>query len=275
MSISTNCQSGLVIFTDLDGTFLDPFTYSYAVVMPSVTRLRDKGIPIVFCSSKTRAEQEVYRRKLGIEDPFIVEDGGAIYINREYFSFPYEYHRVVRNYSVIELGIPYRKIRRKLKQIGEKNNLAIRGFGDMDASDIANLTGLDVKSAKLAKKREYEETLDLEGAERETEFILGKIEEAGLKWSRGGRFCSVSGKSDKGKATKIVVKLFEKKLGKVETIGIGDSFNDVAMLSVVDFPVLVQKPGNYWEEIDLQNLRRVSGVGPQGWILAIEELTRL
>ena len=55
----------------------------------------------------------------------------------------------------------------------------------------------------------------------------------------------------------------------------GDSFNDVAMLSVVDFPVLVQKPGNYWEEIDLPNLYPVSGVGPQGWIQAIEELAIL
>lgn len=273
MDMSANYKDRLVIFTDLDGTLLDPFTYSYAAVMPLVARLRNKGIPIIFCSSKTHAEQEVYRRKLGIGEPFIVEDGGAIFINQGYFSFPYEYHRIVRNYHVIELGMPYREIREKLEEISEKNNLTITGFGDMDALDIANLTGLDVKSAKLAKKREYEETLNLEGTERDIKVILSKIEEAGLKWSKGGRFYSVSRGSDKGKATKIVTELFEKKLGKIRTIGIGDSFNDVAMLSQVGFPVLVQKPGNYWEEINLQNLYRVSGVGPQGWIRAIEELT--
>lgn len=271
--MSANYKNGLVIFTDLDGTLLDHFTYSCAVAIPLLARLRDKGIPITFCSSKTRAEQEVYRRKLGIGEPFIVEDGGAIFLNRGYFSFPYEYHRAVHNYHVIELGIPYGEIREKLKKISQENNLAIQGFGDMDAVEIANLTGLDVKSARLAKKREYEETLNLKGTEPEIKFILNKIDEAGLKWSKGGRFYSISGRSDKGKATRIVIKLFERKLGQIKTIGIGDSLNDVAMLSEVDFPVLVQKPGNCWEEIDLQNLYRVSGVGPQGWIRAIEELT--
>ncbi len=273
MSISANRKNRLVIFTDLDGTLLDPFTYSYEMAIPLLARLLSKGIPITFCSSKTRAEQEVYQRKLGIGEPFIVENGGAIFIDQGYFPFPYKYHRVVRNYHVIELGMPYREIREKLKEISKKSNLVIRGFGDMDATEIANLTGLDVKSAKLAKKREYEETLNLEGTEREIKFILNKIDEAGLKWNKGGRFYSVGGRSDKGKATKIVTTLFEKKLGKIKTIGIGDSLNDVAMLSEVDFPVLVQKPGNCWEEIDLQNLYRVSGVGPQGWVRAVEELT--
>jgi len=281
MHISENYESRLsnptdartVIFTDLDGTLLDPFTYSYVVAMPLVARLRSRGIPIIFCSSKTRVEQEVYRRKLGIEDPFIVENGGAIFINRGYFPFACEYNRVVGDYHVIELGMPYGEVRKKLKEINEKNNLAIRGFGDMDAVAIANLTGLDVESAKLAKEREYEETLNLEVKEPDIKFILKKIGEAGLQWNRGSRFYSASGKSDKGQATKIVIKLLEKKLGKIKTIGIGDSFNDVPMLSEVDFPVLVQKPGNYWEEIDLQNLYRVSGVGPQGWVRAVEELT--
>ncbi len=96
---------------------------------------------------------------------------------------------------------------------------------------------------------------------------------AGLTCLRGGRFYSVTGKSDKGKATKIVTELFKRKLGKIKTIGLGDSLNDVPMLSEVDVPVLVQKPGEYWEKIDLKNLYRIDGVGPQGWARAIEQLT--
>ena len=44
------------------------------------------------------------------------------------------------------------------------------------------------------------------------------------------------------------------------------------MLSVVDVPILVQKPGQRWEEIDLPNLKRVKGVGPEGWNQAIKKL---
>jgi hypothetical protein len=47
------------------------------------------------------------------------------------------------------------------------------------------------------------------------------------------------------------------------------------MLAEVDVPVLVQKPGKYWEEINLPNLYRVEGVGPEGWVKAIEELVAI
>ncbi len=268
-------KTNIVIFTDLDGTLLDHDTYSCEVVMPLVASLSKAGVAIVFCSSKTQAEQEVYRKKLGIASPFIVEDGGAIFISKGYFPFSYKYHRITGGYQVIELGISYREIRRILREIRGKNNLAIYGFGDMDAAQIAELTGLDVAQARLAKKREYEETLNLTGSEPEIRFILNKIEKSGLKWSRGGRFYSVSGGSNKGTATRILIGLFNQKPGRIETIGIGDSLNDVPMLAEVDVPVLVQKPGGYWEDIELANLCRIDGVGPRGWVKAIKGMTGL
>ena len=259
-----------VIFTDLDGTLLDPFTYSEAVASPLVSSVVNKGLPIIFCSSKTRAEQEVYRRRLGIADPFIVENGGAIFIKRGYFPFAYQYHRVFGDYHVIELGIAYPEIRERLKKISRQHKLTITGFGDMTPAEIAKLTGLNLDSARLAQKREYEETLNLSA--RDVDSILPKITAAGLTWNRG-RLYGVSGGNNKGRATKILIKLLRQKLGRIKTIGIGDSPNDLPMLAEVDFPVLVQKPGHGWEEIDLPGLYRVKGEGPRGWVRAISELT--
>ncbi len=268
-----NIKDGkLVIFTDLDSTLLDYHNYSCDRVAPLVSRLKRAGVIIVFCSSKTRAEQEVYRKRLGISSPFIVEDGGAIFIEKDYFPFHYDYHRVINSYQVIELGMPYKEVRRRLNEVREKNNLDFQGFGDMDAAQVASLTGLDLASARLARKREYEETLNITGSEEETGLILEKIEEVGLKWTRGTRFYGVIGSSDKGKAAGILIGLFNRKLGRIKTIGIGDSPNDEPMLTEVDIPILVQKPGNYWEEVELPNLYRVEGVGPEGWVKAISEL---
>jgi mannosyl-3-phosphoglycerate phosphatase len=266
-------EDKIVIFTDLDGTLLDYYTYSCEVVMPLATKLTMAGVAIVFCSSKTRVEQEVYRQRLGLDSPFIVEDGGAIFIDKGYFPLPYKYHRIIGNYQVIELGMPYKEIRKIIKEIRRQNNLAFQGFGDMDAAQVANLTGLGLASAKLALKREYEETLNLTGSEPEIRLILSKIEEAGLSWSRGSRFYSVTGSNNKGMAVRILIELYNRKMGKIKTIGIGDSPNDEPMLAEVDIPVLVQKPGGYLEEIELANLYRVERVGPEGWVQAIKNLT--
>ncbi|MFC1875596.1 HAD-IIB family hydrolase, partial [Chloroflexota bacterium] len=225
------------------------------------------------CSSKTKAEIEVYRERLGLDTPFIVENGGAIFIDRDYFSFPYGHHRAICNYRVIELGIAYGEVRRILEGVRRENRLFFRGFSDMDDAQVAALTGLDMASAGRARQREYGETLDLGGSERDTKHILDRIKDTGLNWSRGSRLYSVAGGSDKGIAVRVVAGLYNEKLGKIKTIGVGDSPNDEPMLAEVDFPVLVQKPGGCWEEIELPNLYRVEGVGPKGWVEAVKGLT--
>lgn len=262
-----------VIYTDLDGSLIDYHTYSYEVAQPLVRKLNAAGIPLVFVSSKTRAEQEVYRRGLDVSGPFIAENGGAVFIPHAYFSFPYDYQRKVAGYRVIELARPYAEIRQKIEAIREKHGLSLRGYGDMDTAEVARITGLDTAQAGLAKKREYQETLNLTGSEEEIETILARIAEAGLSYSRGGRFYGVMAGSDKGRAVRMLTDLFRKKLGRVETIGVGDSGNDMPMLAAVDRPVLVQKPGGRWQEMALANLYRVEGIGPQGWVKAVAELT--
>ncbi len=77
-----------VIFADLDGTFLDE-GYRYGHTKPIVNQLSALGGSVIFCSSKTRDEIEFYRKVVGIKEPFIVENGAAIYIPKDYFPFSY------------------------------------------------------------------------------------------------------------------------------------------------------------------------------------------
>jgi len=261
-----------IVFTDLDGSLLDPVTYSYERALNAVKLLQTKGVPIVFCSAKTRAEQEVYRRELGINDPFIVENGGAIFVPENYFSFPLGSHKATQDYAVIELGIPYEQIRLALKRIERETSVSIRSFGDMSAEEIAQDSGLSLEFAKLAKQREYDETFKLEGGKAGQNLVLNKIREAGFNYVHGGRYYSAMKGNDKGKATRILIRLFEQEFGGVETIGIGNSQNDLPMLAAVDIPVLVQKPNKLWEEVDLAQVYEVPEVGSEGWRRAIEDL---
>jgi mannosyl-3-phosphoglycerate phosphatase len=268
-------QSELVIFTDLDGTLLDRITYSYDKALPSVKHLLQKGIPVIFCSSKTRAEQEIYRHELGLFHPFIVENGGAIFISEGYFPFKFDYHRTEGGYHIIELGIAYREVRRMLEQMRSDGKVNFRGFGDMTDQEVAADTGLDLHAARRAKDREYAETVKLEGTPDEISKILKAIKEAGLNYARGGRYYDVMGPNDKGKATKILIDLFLKKKVHLKTLGIGDSPNDLPMLLAVDIPVLVQGPEGGWEEMNIPHLRRVEGIGPEGWARAVEEIIQV
>lgn len=262
----------VLVFTDLDGTLLDRYTYSYDKALPSIKHLLQKTIPVIFCSSKTRAEQEVYRRELGLFHPFIVENGGAIFIPEGYFPFKFDCNRTADGYQIIELGIPYRDVRRILEQVKAEQKASFTGFGDMSDREVAGATGLNLEAAKRARQREYAETLKLEGPPDEISQLLNSIKKASLNYTRGGRFYEVMGPNDKGKATRTLISLFQKKLGRLRTVAIGDSPNDLPMLLAVDIPLLVQGPDGRWEEMNIPNLRRVEGIGPEGWARAVEEV---
>ena len=101
-----------VIFADLDGTFLND-KYDFSETKPIVNQLSALGGSIVFCSSKTRNEIEFYRKAVGINEPFIAENGAAIFIPKHYFPFKYDCSHTAR-YKVIRLGASYERFEEKI-----------------------------------------------------------------------------------------------------------------------------------------------------------------
>lgn len=260
-----------IIFTDLDGTLLEHMTYSFEAASPALDLVRERGVPLVLCSSKTRVEIENYRERLGNTDPFITENGGGIFIPGGYFPFDAGGEEF-EGYSVIVLGTPYPEIRKAFGEIRSSLGINVRGFGEMTPEDIAELSGLSIEEAALAQVRDFGEPFIFEEGETRKEEFLAAIEKKGLHWTRG-RFHHILGDNDKGRAVGILSGLFRRRFGPLRTIGLGDGLNDLPMLRAVDVPVLVRKPeGGYEPEIDVPGLVRTSKPGPAGWREAVEEL---
>jgi len=263
-----------IVFTDLDGTLLDRRTYDYTLALPAVDRLHQESIPLVFCSSKTRAEQEVLRREIGIDTPFIVENGAAIFIGEDYFTVTLPRHRWDGEYWVIELGIPYAEVRRILEKVRRESGLKFRGYGDMTEAEVSAATGLDKAASRRAMRRDYEETMLLTGDAAENRRTLNAIRDAGLEYAHGGRYYGVHRGGDKGRAAAILSDLYRQQFGDIVTVGIGDSPNDRPMLAAVDRPFLVRSTDGAWADMSLPALKRVDGIGPRGFAAAITEILK-
>ncbi|MDK2892187.1 mannosyl-3-phosphoglycerate phosphatase [Methanohalophilus sp.] len=263
---------GYVIFTDLDGTLIDHDTYSFDAAKPALAIIKKQSIPLILCTSKTRAELEKYVKELDINHPFISENGGAIFIPEHYFDFDYPYSKKLKNYNVIELGTNYSILRNVLSDIRKSTSMKIVGFGDMSDEQVSEDTGLSLESARLATMREYDEAfklLDEDRADELKEIIVSK----GLNYTRGGRYWHLMGNNDKGKAVQKLMDLFRKRDPDAISVGLGDSLNDLPMLQAVDIPYLVQKPGKIYDSnISDPRINYVEGVGPVGWNRAILKL---
>ena len=257
----------LIIFTDLDGTLLDRETYSFEPALPALHRIRQDGIPLIITSSKTRAEIEFYRAQLQMDHPFISENGGAAFIPRDYFSFPFPYHNESDKYFVLEFGTSYPRIIDALNFIRHETGIPITGFSDLTEKEIVSLCGLSTKEAESSKKREYDEPFLINGTEAEIEIVKTKIRERGMNYFWGGRFHHILGRNDKGKAVTIIRKLFENEYFFITTLGIGDSSSDLPMLLAVDHPVFLKERDVPLPEFPpaIHNLVTIEGTGPEAW----------
>ncbi len=265
----------LIIFTDIDGTLIDANTYSFEASLPAVRRLQELEIPIVPCTSKTRSEVETLRSKLGITDPFIVENGAAVYVPADYFASWLGFEECACGYKIIHLDTPYDILRRILVEAREAADCRVVGFGDMTAEEVAEDSGLSVHDAALAKAREYDESFRIFGDEGQKRRVLGHITASGLNYTSGSRYYHIMGDNDKGKAVSLLMRLYRSNFEgtPIESVGLGDSLNDLPMLEAVDIPVLVQKPdGSYDSDINVKNTRNAKGIGPAGWNAAINEM---
>lgn len=264
----------LIIFTDLDGTLLDYHTYSYTAALPSLELIKEKNIPLVLCSSKTRAEIEQWREKLNNSHPFISENGGGIFIPHAYFpadDLQSVWPRVelVDEYAVLVLGTPYTILRETLEEL-RKDGFEVKGFGDMDVTEIAQITELSPEDAELAKRREFDEPFVFAGERAKFKALAAAIQEKGLRCIAGGRLFHLTGDNDKGKAVEILTQLYRKKFGEITTVALGDSPNDFHMLEHVDHPILVRNHrGEHDPRLTLPNLIKADGIGPEGWAQAV------
>ncbi|NQU59019.1 MAG: HAD-IIB family hydrolase [Rhodospirillales bacterium] len=259
---------GLVVFSDLDQTLLDDRDYSHARAVPGLTLLKEKNIPLVLCTSKTRPEVEFHRSHLNNRHPFVVENGGAIYIPTDYFGFDFAYHCRTDDYFVLKLGTSYRAVVRALSKLKRETGIPLRGFSDMTLEEVATRCNLSLDHAAWAKQREYDEPFLISAPQA----LPAVIDAANIPITQGGRFFHLAS-SDKGQAVSKLMALFRRANPDVISVGIGDAFNDLPLFAAVDIPVLVQDiDGGYDPRITLPGLRYAEGIGPAGWNAAITSL---
>ncbi len=259
-----------IVFTDLDGTLLDE-AYSCEAARPALEQLKRRGIPCVLVTSKTRAEVEWWRRPLENSDPFIVENGAAAYIPKEYFPFGIRGGATRGDFKVMEWGTPYDDVAAALEEASRSARCRVVGFHQMSARAVSVACDMPLHLAVLAKKREYDEPFRIVEPAR-AEGLRSELEARGLSWSEGGRFHHVCGNNDKARAVRSVTHWFGQLHEHITTIGLGDALNDAAFLELVDIPVVIQSRSAATLAERIPRAIVTEHTGPAGWNDAILKL---
>jgi mannosyl-3-phosphoglycerate phosphatase len=264
-------KSQRVVFTDLDGTLLDYETQAYEAALPALGELRRRNVPVIFCSSKTRAEVEMWRAELGNSHPFIVENGAAVFVPDGCFAFTLEGAVQRGEYEAIEFGASHAELVEALRAASRETSVRVRALDELTAEEVSQRYGVPLRLAILAKQREYDEAFEILDADQ-TGVLLGAIERCGNRWIRSDRFYHIAGKNDKATAVSYLSGLYRRVHGAISTVGLGDALNDAEFLNSVDLPILVRSHFARELQARVPRGRLTEHPGPQGWNQAILEI---
>ncbi len=265
----------LFVFTDLDGTLLNQEDYDYQPALPVIAQLKAKDIPVIPVTSKTRAEVAELRQAIGLNDPFIVENGSGIFIPQQDSRFDIAEANWEGDYYLKTLGCSYIEARAGLKVIQSEvriNNL--KGFGDLSEEEIQSLTGLSIKEVRQAKTREFTEPFVTPKA-IPSEKIETAAAEYGFRVLIGDRFSHLIGAAaGKGKAVKWLLEHYQPSTdgAKFTTVGLGNSPNDLEMLEAVDIPIVIASNKGVHPGLGDRGWKVPSSPGSRGWAEAVTEI---
>ncbi len=261
----------LVVFTDLDGTLIDHHGYDIRGSAEAIRKLTARRTPLVFCSSKTFAEQVHLQDQLGMVQPFIFENGSAAAIPAGFFpGQQYDATRHEASYDIVVFAhADARAVHSTLAQFEN-----IKGYAGASDAELSAATGLTGAALQRARERWFTETLLTPLSDDRADQLNTRLKAAGFILSRGGRFYTAqSAVVNKGKAVQWMMELFRQTSPQTPCFAaVGDSPNDAPMLQVVDVPFLVQRPDETWVEVEIPHLIKIAGIGPAGFSLAIQEL---
>ena len=243
----------VIVFSDLDGSLLEPVTYSFKGALPGLKFLRERKIVPVFASSKTSSEISIIQEESGCRGPLICENGGAIV------------ERGNRQNSVVKsFGRPRKSWLSNLHQLREDLAVSFRGFSDWSISDLRKQTGLSELAARAAQTRHFSEPIIWEDSDTMLDHFRIELERINLVAIEGGQFLSIQSKYDKGKATRWWQS--HQNESSPVIIALGDGPNDESMLSAADIAVVIKSPKSHF--LNIKGPRRViytGNTGPEGW----------
>ena len=129
------------VVSDVDGTLMD-HSYDLSPAKETIKKLQKLSIPVILCTSKTASEVKVIRKELNLTDPYIVENGAAIYGES-----------LKRVNGKIILGIKYESLEEILNFISKEIDYKLTPLNNLTDQEATQLTGLVGNSLNLMRDR--------------------------------------------------------------------------------------------------------------------------
>lgn len=208
------------VFTDLDGTLLEPDGSLSVEAARAVEGLARRRVPLLLLTSKTETELTAWRERLRAAGGSFENGAGvAGAFGRE----------------VLPEALPVSLLREAFGRLAAESGLELTPLDALGDAALCAASGLPPEALPAARAREWDlPFLAPPGADAALRSVALRL--SGVTLTRGGRFWHLTGRHDKADALRLLAQRLA--IGR-PTAGLGDAANDAGFLRLTDLPVVV------------------------------------
>lgn len=264
----------LLIFSDIDGTFLNHDNYSMGTLFKYIKNL-NMDFEVIFNTSKTYEETVKINKKLQLNFPFIVENGACIFFPKNYLNENFKKKKILRYKDHLCYKISRLKPNKVINLLRNfRKKYSFKFYNELSDNELKNITQLKISDIRLSKNRQFSNPIFWMDTLKKKETFKKEfcLLNTGFLISDGGRFLHVLDKCDKGVALQKFLKIINLKKNSYETISLGDSENDIPMLELTNFACIIKS--NKSKKLSLKNKKiyRSNQTAPDGWKESLEHV---
>ena len=247
----------IFIFTDLDASLIQRDTFKFDEIKDYIKSLISKGIYIIPNTSKTEIEINEFNKELGLNLPYISENGSSINgLNLINKNFPNQINLSRYKDDIFKI---FKKI------VPENLKVKCRLIFKMEKKVQSKIFGLSGKKLKDALNRNYSIPFIFSGNLDQRRQLNEIVNKGGLTLHEGGRVINICDNVSKVKSMNKVIKMIKKTEDNIKIISVGDNYNDLDMLKNSDIACLVFNDQFTMEPININNCIVSKNPAPIGW----------
>ena len=244
------------VFTAVDGTLLDHYTFDAGANRDLIRRLQESDVAVVPMTVMTLDEIEPIANDLGFRDAMVIEAGGAIarWIDGAWHVEP--------------CGPPAETLLDVVREIENRSGSDLTVFSVLPEDEAARVSGRSGDMLARATRRRFSEPFLVDRGE--VTAVMLAAEQLGFSVRRGRRFFHLCRACDEGEAFARI----RDELRCDVAIALGGSLIDAEFLSRAEIPIIVPGPdGNADEDLvrRVPNARIAPAAAPAGWAAAVND----
>jgi len=238
--------------------------------------LDHNAIPSVWVTSRSRLQIDEPRRRVGHGNPFIAEDGCAVYLPEDYFH--------LKGAETIRLGrfttIPIAQIlpaaKDALDSLSEETEVEVVKLKSLSPRELTQNTGLPQRDAELARQRDFDELFFFAGAnETDVTRFQNAATEKKIALRQNGVMWSAAVGANLKQCVRDLTKLYERALrSHPSIIAIAGTAEAAALLPCCDRGIVLARHAEMDTAAQKHTKARVLGMFDESvWEQILEAVT--